>query len=352
MPARGKDQKIELPDQTELDCLRAVQFLATERLAASALISQDAVIGLSPDGMITAWSPAAQGTFGFTPEEAIGQNISIIATSDMAAEQHEFLARLKSGEFVGPVETKRKRKDGLLIDVSATAAPIKTIDGLVEAIWLSIRDMSERKEATRQQTLMTRELTHRVKNSYAILQSIMHSTLRSTPKPDEFAKVFSHRLHSLSAAQDILTANNWMGVELGSLVRHQLAAYDRLDNVKLIIDGPAVYLAPDYASPFGLIFNELAANAEKHGAWSRSAGKVELQWHVIHNDGSPSRLLITWRERGGPRPAEVRTPGLGVVLIERSLAGAQVINTYEAEGLTCHIALDITVLPHLEKTGI
>jgi two-component system CheB/CheR fusion protein len=352
VPARRKGLKIEPHDQTEIDCLRAVQFLATERLAASALISQDAVIGLSSDGLITAWSPAAQGTFGYTPEEAVGQSIAIIATTEMVAQQNDFLARLRSGEFLGPVEMKRKRKDGVLIDVSATAAPIKSKDGLVEAMWISIRNVSERKEAERQQMLMTRELTHRVKNSYAILQSIMHSTLRTTPTPGEFARVFSHRLHSLSAAQDVLTANNWMGVELGSLARHQLAAYDRLDNVKLLIEGPEVYLAPDYASPFGLIFNELAANAQTHGAWSASGGKVDLHWQVIHNDASPSRLLITWKERGGPRPAEIRLPGLGVVLIERSLAGAEVINTYEAEGLTCHIALDITVLPHLEKPVI
>ncbi len=339
---------IKSDNHAKLECLQASQFIATERLAASALISQDAVIGLAPDGEIQAWNPAAVSLFGYLAEEAIGKNIAMLAPADRQGEQKDFLDHIIQGNIHGPVESTRLRKDGTMIHIASTAAPVHAMDGSVVGIWASIRDITARKETERHQKSMTRELTHRLKNSFAVLQSIMHSTLKTSPKPEDFARVFSRRLYSLSAAQDALTENDWRGIELGSLVRRQLAAYDKLDNVKLTIQGPEVYLAAHYASPFGLMFNELAANALKHGAWSWATGRVELNWRVESKSDGKSKLCVCWQERGGPKPPTRRPAGLGVVLIEKSLAGAQVVNTYEVQGLTCTIELDINPLKGLD----
>jgi two-component system, chemotaxis family, CheB/CheR fusion protein len=339
-------------DPTELEAVRAALYLANERLAIASSISQDALLGTMPDGEITTWNRAAERLFGYTAHEATGQNIAMLLSADSQFEQLEFLSRVCAGEILGPEDTKRLRKDGTLLDVSISAAPIKSVDGTVIGVSFAMQDISRRKEWDTKQRLMTRELTHRVKNSFAILQSILHSTLKNSPEPKEFAKVFSGRLHSLAAAQDVLTANDWRGIELGTLARHQLASYDKLDNVKLRIAGPEVYLAPHYATPFGLIFNELAANAYEHGAWSSAKGKVDLNWRIEHNEDAASKLFVSWQERGGPKPSSHRTPGLGVVLIEKSLAGAQVINMYEAHGLTCTIELEIAQHASMEQVEI
>ncbi len=340
--------KIERSPLTELEEMKAALQLANESLAIAALISQDALLLTKPNGQITAWNPAAQHLFGYTEAEAVGQNIAMLTGIESNTEQLDFFSRVKMGERLGPEDTKRLRKDGTLIDVSISAAPIKFTDGTVKGVSVALQDISRRKEWETRNKAMMRELSHRVKNSFAILQSILHSTLKTSPEPRDFAKVFSSRLHSLAAAQDILTANDWRGVELGALARHQLAAYDKLDNVKLHVTGPEVYLAPHYATPFGLIFNELAANALEHGAWTSRAGKVELNWSVENSSGSAPKLLLCWRERGGPKPSSHRPPGLGVVLIEKSLAGARVENSFEALGLTCTIELDIAPLAGLE----
>ena len=102
---------------------------------------------------------------------------------------------------------------------------------------------------------MTRELAHRVKNSFAILQAILRSTLKTTSNPQDFAAKFSGRLHSLAAAQDVLTANDWRGAELGSLARHQLSAYIANEADRLLISGAEINLPAEYAAPFGLVFN-------------------------------------------------------------------------------------------------
>ncbi len=305
-------------------------------------------MSVASDGQIASWNRAAERLFGYTATEAIGQNIAMLLSPESQTEQLEFLSRVCAGETLGPEDTKRLRKDGSLIDVSISAAPVKSYGGSVNSISVAIQDISRRKEWESRQKTMTRELTHRVKNAFTILQSILHSTLKTSPEPKDFAKVFSSRLHSLAAAQDVLTANDWRGIELGALARHQLASYDKLDNIKLHIIGPEVYLAPQYATPFGLIFNELAANAYQHGAWSSPNGKVDLSWHVETIAGAEMKLFVHWQERGGPKPTSHRTPGLGVVLIEKSLAGARVTNNFESNGLTCTIEVDIVPLIGLE----
>jgi PAS domain S-box-containing protein len=344
--------KIESHIQTEVEALKAALHDMSERLAAVASISQDAVICIAPGGEIIAWNPAAEKMLGYKADEIIGQSIQLLAKPEGHAQQKEYPAPASQGEILDPVDLVKLHKNGSLVQVSVTARPLRTLDGSIFGRVLVMQDIGRRKEWEGRQKVMTRELSHRVKNSFAVLQSILHATLKSTPRPEEFAKVFSNRLHSLAAAQDILTANDWKGVELGALARHQLAAYDKLDDVKLTINGPEIYLPPHYASPFGLIFNELAANAMKHGAWSSPVGKVELNWRVEHDQCIASKLFVSWQERGGPRPATHRSPGLGIVLIEKSLAGAQVINTYEAHGLTCTIELGIEPHPHMEQVEI
>lgn len=342
--------KIEQPFLSELESVKIELHIANQRRAVAASISQDALLIVGPDGQIASWNRAAERLFGYAAAEAIGQNIAMLLGPDNQAEQLEFLSRVCAGETLGPEDTKRLHKNGTLIDVCISAAPIKSRDGSINSVSVAMQDISRRKEWEARQKSMTRELTHRVKNLFTVLQSILHSTLKTSPHPQDFAKVFSSRLHSLAAAQDVLTANDWRGIELGELARHQLAAYDKLDNVKLQITGPEVYLAARYATPFGLIFNELAANAHEHGAWTKPAGKVKLDWRVEHSPDADSKLHVTWQERGGPKPSSHRPPGLGVVLIEKSLAGAQVANTYEALGLTCTIELDIAPLTGLELT--
>lgn len=347
---RTGEIEIETPVLHDLESAKAALHIANERLAIAASISQEALFSVAPDGQIASWNRAAERLFGYGASDAIGQNIAMLLVPESQTEQLEFLARACAGETLGPEDTKRLRKDGTLIDVAFSAAPIKSISGSIFIVEIAIQDISRRKEWEVRQKSMTRELAHRVNNSFAILQSILHSTLKTSPELKDFAKVFSSRLHSLASAQDVLMANDWRGIELGALARHQLASYDKLDNVKLFITGPEVYLAPQYATPFGLIFNELAANAREHGAWSKPSGKVNLHWRVEHRPDAAAKLHVCWQERGGPKPSSHRTAGLGVVLIEKSLAGAQVVNSYEALGLTCTIELEIAPLTDLQQS--
>jgi PAS domain S-box-containing protein len=314
------------------------------RMAAVAAASHDALFGVTLEGSIEAWNPAAERLFGYTAAEAIGQHVSMLAAPADHRDQKDFLLRARAGEAIPPYNARRLRKDGTLVDVSVSLGPVKAPNGSVIAISVAMHDISDRKEWEARQRLMTRELAHRVKNSFAILQAILRSTLKTTPNPQDFAAKFSGRLHSLAAAQDILTANDWKGAELGALARHLLSLYIAGEGERLVISGPEVNLPAEYAVPFGLIFNELATNALKYGALSTPNGKIELSWRIESDASAGSLLNLTWRERGGPRITNLDDRGFGSALIERSLAGAKVERRFDSEGFICTIELKLKLL--------
>ena len=314
------------------------------RMAAVAAASHDALFGVTLEGQIEAWNPAAERLFGYTAAEAIGQHVSMLAVPADHRDQRDFLLRARAGEAIPPYNARRLRKDGTLVDVSVSLGPVKAPNGSVIAISVAMHDISDRKEWEARQRLMTRELAHRVKNSFAILQAILRSTLKTTPNPHDFATKFSGRLHSLAAAQDILTANDWKGAEFGALARHLLSLYIAGEGERLVISGPEVNLPAEYAVPFGLIFNELATNALKYGALSAPNGKIELSWRIESNASAGSVLSLTWRERGGPKITTLDGRGFGSALIERSLAGAKVERRFDAEGFICTIELKLKLL--------
>jgi two-component sensor histidine kinase len=207
-----------------------------------------------------------------------------------------------------------------------------------------VHDITERKEWEARQRLMNRELAHRVKNSFAVLQSILRATLRTTPNPKDFAEVFSGRLHSLAAAQDVVTAADWKFVELGALARHQLSSVAEIAGDRLTISGPPVQLATEHSVPLALMFNELATNAIKYGALSTPRGKIDLQWTVDGGERPDKRLTIVWQEHGGPVIRAPSRRGFGLTLIEKSLAGAKVDLQFMLQGLVCRIEFPF-VLP-------
>jgi len=321
----------------------------TARMAAVAAASQDALFGTTLEGYIEAWNPAAERLFGYTASEAIGQHISLLAGPVGHQEQRDFLVRARAGETIGPFNTQQLRKDGSFVDVSMALGPVKAPHGSIIAISVAMHDISERKEWEARQRLMTRELAHRVKNSFAVLQAILRSTLKTSPNPQDFAAKFSGRLHSLAAAQDILTSNDWKGAELGALARHLLSPYIVNEDNRLTISGPEINLPAEYAAPFGLIFNELATNALKYGALSVPNGKIDLSWRVETSLNAGSKLMLTWRERGGPKITSLGPRGFGSALIERSLAGAKVERLFDVEGLICTVELTLKLLTRIRR---
>ena len=121
----------------------------TGLLAAIVASSDDAIISKNLDGIITSWNRSAERIFGYAPEEAIGQHITLIIPPERHVEELNILGRLRRGERFDHFHTVRRRKDGRLIDVSLTISPVRDSSGRVIGASKVARDITEQQQAER-----------------------------------------------------------------------------------------------------------------------------------------------------------------------------------------------------------
>jgi PAS domain S-box-containing protein len=119
------------------------EAVSRARLAAIVASSDDVIVSKTLEGLITSWNPAAERTFGWTAEEAIGRHITLIVPEDRRAEEEEVLARLRRGERIDHFETVRITKDGRRIDMSITVSPITDAAGHIVGASKVARDITE-----------------------------------------------------------------------------------------------------------------------------------------------------------------------------------------------------------------
>jgi len=106
--------------------------------------SDDAIVSIALDGAITSWNRGAEKIYGYTIGEVMGKLISTMVPPGYEQEVLGFLERMGRGEVVEHYETKRRRKDGTIIDVSVTNSPIKGRTGQITGASLVARDITER----------------------------------------------------------------------------------------------------------------------------------------------------------------------------------------------------------------
>jgi PAS domain S-box-containing protein len=136
-----------------------------ERLAAVVESSDDIIISESLDGVITSWNRGAERILGYAAEETVGRHISMLMTPEQFEDTERILGRVRRGENVDHFETKRRRKDGAVIDVSLTVSPIRNDVGKVIGASKIGRDITrkrlieaERLDAIRQSEAESRRL--------------------------------------------------------------------------------------------------------------------------------------------------------------------------------------------------
>jgi diguanylate cyclase (GGDEF)-like protein/PAS domain S-box-containing protein len=120
---------------------------AVRRLAATVAASTDAIISADLDGYIIAWNAGAERMYGYPASDTIGRKLSVIVPEDRTDELRAALDRVNKGEYIEQLETVRRRKDGRLVEVSISLAPLTDEHGIVIATTGIARDMSSAKQA-------------------------------------------------------------------------------------------------------------------------------------------------------------------------------------------------------------
>ncbi|MGB8911389.1 MAG: PAS domain S-box protein, partial [Candidatus Sulfotelmatobacter sp.] len=122
---------------------------AKYRLAAIVESSDDAIVSKNLNGIIASWNAGAQSIFEFTPEEAVGQPITIIIPPELYDEEKQILRRLRNGERIEHYETVRMTKSGKRLNISLTVSPMKDSAGRIIGASKIARDVTESKRIER-----------------------------------------------------------------------------------------------------------------------------------------------------------------------------------------------------------
>jgi len=117
------------PVSLPLDIDRVLGPLARSRadelayyLASIVESSDDAIISIDLDGIITSWNKGAERVYGYTAEETIGAPVVMLIPSNRQDEEPAILERIKRGERVDHYETVRQRKQGSVASAERGAA--------------------------------------------------------------------------------------------------------------------------------------------------------------------------------------------------------------------------------------
>ena len=207
-----------------------------------------------------------------------------------------------------------------------------------ERLVATVQDVSEHHASETRQRLLLSELSHRVKNTLAVVQSMARQTFRRTKDYKQALASFEGRLGALSSAHELLVSSDWRGARLDVLARRQLGAQLFENGGRVKLSGPLVLLPADIATPFGLLLHELGTNALKYGSLSADGGTARLTWS-LHPGDDGQHLEVIWREENGSRPDNKMKPGFGSYLIENGLPAAKVTRDIHDDGLSYKIEM-------------
>lgn len=224
------------------------------------------------------------------------------------------------------------------------ALPVRDDAGRITRWIGTCTDIDQAKRAAEQNELLSRELSHRIKNIFAVISGLIGLTSRHEPALKPWARDLQHRIAALGRAHEFARPHSEMSrPELGTstlrgLLTEIFRPYPAFDEGRIAVDGDDVYVDDRGATPVALAFHELATNAAKYGALSTPDGRVTVS---VVADGPMMR--IAWREEGGPRVASPPSrAGFGSRLAELSVVqqlGGEMTRDWRAEGLVVEMAL-------------
>jgi PAS domain S-box-containing protein len=220
----------------------------------------DGVVVTDEDGRIILFNAAAEDLFGYPAEEVLGRRVEVLLPKRDRRAHREWVRSL--------LETRKpaRRAIGQLREIVAlrkgrVEAPVEVMlsrasFGNPAMLVALVRDVSERKKAEEQQRLLTAELSQRVRNILAVVQSIAAQGLRTSSSPEHFVKAFNGRLTALARAHDLL-ARKEEGIRLDVLIAEQVRPGAPGEEERIAIHGPPVALLPESALSLALTFHEL-----------------------------------------------------------------------------------------------
>ncbi len=271
-------------------------------LANAVESSDDAIITESLDGIITSWNNGAEQIYGYSAEEIIGKNRSILEPDNHKGEIKQLIEKIKQGEKIKHYKTLQSKKNGTTINVSITLSPVFDTSGELVAISTIARDVTERikseKLLAKIEDARKKEIHHRIKNNLQVISSLLDLQAekfnnREFIKNSEVLEAFKEsqdRVMSIALIHEELHECGggdtlYFSPYLEKLVENLFQTY-RLGNADISLNMDLeknIFFDMDTAVPLGIIINELVSNSLKHGFIGRSKGEIQIKLHRDEN---------------------------------------------------------------------
>jgi PAS domain S-box-containing protein len=215
--------------------------------------------------------------------------------------------------------------------------------GQIEWVVGMMTDITAAKASEEQQRLVALELDHRLKNAFALVQSMVRLSARGAHDVDQLAKSLEGRIHALARSQDVVVKGARRVSLLEDIIRDTLAPYTGRED-RIQVEGPPIEVGARDVPLLHMGFHELATNAAKYGALSVPSGRVSVAWEKIAAEPRQT-LLLTWSESGGPVVRPLVQRGFGSTLVEQALASefaGEIKIAFPPQGVVCTMRLPLS----------
>ena len=247
------------------------------------------------------------------------------------------------------IEYRLRHRSGVYRWTLGRALPIRDADGRIIRWFGTCTDIEDLKRHEAEREVVSQELSHRIKNIFAVVSALITLSSRKHPEAGEFATALKTRIQALARAHAFVRPHTAAAdpssdhTTLHAFLREMLAAYVSVDSGSLVVEGDDAVFDDQAATPIALLFHELATNAAKYGALSSPDGRI-----TIRLSSDDDRFRLDWIERGGPEIVRVpESSGFGFTLarvaIEGQLGG-HLEQTWAREGLSMSVELPVAAL--------
>lgn len=299
------------------------------------------------DDPIVFCNQAFERLTGYDAADIVGRNCRFLQGPRTDPEQVQHIRNAIAAEEVAVVEMLNYRKDGSTFWNALHLGPIYDDEGNLLYFFGSqwdVTDIHLARSEERHAKAMAREVSHRLKNVFAVIGGIVNITGRSL-NVREAAQSINSRIQALGRAYEPTLDDAFMGtIEIGQAIRSVLKPYDPAGD-RITLDGGEVRSEPNAVSTIGLTLHELATNALKYGALSVPAGEVSIVWQQDHNAEGQRILNIDWKETGGPKPPEnpeCSGTGLSIADTLLSYSRGRLDRFWEPDGLRAALTLPLS----------
>lgn len=200
------------------------------------------------------------------------------------------------------IEYRLRRHDGVYRWTLGRARPIRDEDGQITRWFGTCTDIDDLKRSDQAKELLSQELSHRIKNIFAVVSALIALSARQHPEAKGFASAVRTRINALARAHEFVRPHTEHSKPtVGSMTLHAFLAdlfkpYSDLKGApRILLSGEDATFDDQAATSVALLFHELATNAAKYGALSREDGRVTLDTRRAGD-----RFILTWTEAGGP----------------------------------------------------